>query len=124
MNTTKIETEARNILRTDIRVPVKAKSARQGDVTIRPLEGTQMATTPDSVAVLAEGAHGSHVALGDLLFNPTTMRLDVGAGGCTIVHTDEPTARHNPIALDQGCYQVGRLRELSAVTLLPEEVKD
>lgn len=121
----KIVTRARAILREDTEAPIPAKSARQGDLTLRPLSGH--VAEPQSVqgaVILAEGRHGSHVALGELGFDAAGNILHVGTKGCVVVHTDELSARHKAIALSAGCYQVGALRELNAVTLLPEKVQD
>jgi hypothetical protein len=64
------------------------------------------------MALLAEGVHGAHVALGDLRWAPASGRLTVGAAGVVVVHTDEPEARHRAIALQPGTWKISRLREM------------
>jgi hypothetical protein len=64
------------------------------------------------MAMLAEGAHGAHVALGDIRWAPKSGRLVVGDAGAVVVHTDVPEARHGAIALDPGTWRISRLREM------------
>lgn len=84
--------------------------ARQGDCIIRRLAGA-ITKQAEGIALLADGAHGAHVALGMLAVSADGI-LRVGEGGIVvIVHTDEPTARHVAVGLPAGCYDITGLRE-------------
>jgi len=84
--------------------------ARQGDCVIRRIEGP-ITKQAEGIALLADGAHGAHVALGPLAWSADGI-LRVGEGGIVvIVHTDEPHARHVAVGLHPGNHVITGLRE-------------
>lgn len=86
--------------------------ARQGDVVLTRIGDATQAPDVDAVAVLVEGAHGAHVALGRVaVVEPG--RLIVGEDGCLIAHTDSPSCRHRALSLRPGEWEYVQLRELS-----------
>jgi len=84
--------------------------ARQGDCVIRRLAGA-ITKQAEGIALLADGAHGAHVALGMLEVGADNL-LRVGEGGIVVVvHTDQPHARHAAVGLPAGVYEITALRE-------------
>ena len=84
--------------------------ARQGDCVIRRIEGP-ITKQAEGIALLADGAHGAHVALGPLAWSADGI-LRVGEGGIVvIVHTDQPDARHTAIGLHPGNHVITGMRE-------------
>jgi len=84
--------------------------SRQGDCVITRVEGP-ITKQAESLALLADGAHGAHVALGPLAWSADGI-LRVGEGGIVvIVHTDQPDARHTAIGLHPGNHVITGMRE-------------
>lgn len=89
----------------------------QGDLVISArMSADESVTTSDGVTVVAEGAHGWHVIVGDhaAIQTDTGWTVHVGDGGAIIAHTDKPGCRHGAIILDRGRRDMWRQRELTA----------
>lgn len=94
--------------------------ARQGDCVLTRI-GDGQPVTEEAAAQVAEGQHGAHVALGAVRL--VGDRLTVGQGGCVVVHTDEPHARHRAVSLRAGEWRVGGLQEIDLEGAL-QKVRD
>ena len=94
---------------------VVTESMRQGDVVVRRVgDAPETAKDfPEGGDILVSGTHGAHVILAPVgTWDEKTKELVLPVGG-TIIHTDEPTARHAAGFLVPGIWTVDRQRELA-----------
>lgn len=107
--------------------PIKVtRSVRQGDLSLVRTSDVEVTNgfskTPDGGLVLADGTHGEHRLFASR-YRMIENRLSLPDGG-TVVHTDQPHARHRPCSLTAGVWRVGRSREISPVDFMEQQVQD
>ena len=129
--TTKIHEGRAKEIQEDVRtgrVPscLASRDARQGDlVLVRLGDALELLgpATPPQGELVAAGQHGEHRLIAEAISRVGAYVVDLPLGGL-VVHTDEPLARHQAIALTAGRWRYHRQQELSAEEYMPVAVVD